>query len=108
MDGCACRKRMLRHLLRRLALADDAREVLLRRARSVVPPRATDDEPGQLELCLERIALRDAVLLHDEPVPLVEQRVGDAHRFAELLLRRFLEPDVVAARRAHPGAVPAV
>ena len=69
--------------------------------------RARDDEPRQLELRRERVG-RHVVALHHQAVPLAQERVGDAHCLPELLLRRLLQTDVVAARSAHPSAVPAV
>ena len=52
------------------------------------------------------IAGRDVVLVHHEPVPLAEQRVGDPHRLSELLLGRLGKTDVVPFRLAHELLVP--
>src|SRR3954447_2475780 len=104
MDGCLGMLH-LRHLVPRLPLAHDAREVLLGGLGGVVPPRPAHDEARELELRLERVG-RDVVALHYQSVPLLEQRVRDPHRLAELLLGVLLEANVVAARGAHSRAVP--
>jgi len=67
--------------------------------RRFLPVRACNDEAGKLELRLHRVALRHRTL-GDERPPLVELRVGDPHRPAELLLGRHRERNVVADRGA--------
>ena len=86
-------------------LADDAGEVLLGRRRRLLAVRARDDQPRELELRLHRLAGRHR-LLGDEPPPVLEHRVRDPHRPAELLVGRRGKRDVVADRRAHLLAVP--
>src|SRR5436190_14750237 len=94
-------------LLRRAALADHAREVILAALDAVRAVCAVDDEARELELRLQRVAFR-RLSLHDEPIPLRKQRIGDAHRLSELLLGRLTKADVVSTGRAHSVPVPAV
>src|SRR6185437_14206945 len=79
-------ERVFGDLVGSLAEPHDAREVLLGCAGGLVPPGSADDEARELELRVHGIAARDAVALHHQAIPLVEERVGDAHRLAELLL----------------------
>ena len=106
MDGVSVGQRGLGHLVGRAALANDACEVRLGLLSGRLAVRARDDEPRKRELRLERIAGRDVVLVHHEPVPLAELRVGNPHGFAELLLGRLGETDVVPSRLAHELLVP--
>src|SRR5436190_15697819 len=91
----------------RAAFADHAREEILAALDAALPVCALHDEARELELRLQRVAVR-RLALHDEPIPLRKQRIGDPHRLSELLLGRLTKADVVPTGRAHSVPVPAV
>src|SRR6266511_5923432 len=97
VDRIARRQLRLGYLLGCPALADDAGEVLFGSTGGLLPVRAADDEPGELELCLHRIPGR-RLRLHHEPVPLRKERVRNPHRLSELFLWRLEQPKI---GRAH-------
>ena len=105
MDGVAGRQRDLGHLLRRLALAHDAREVLLRRVARLLAVRARDDPARERELRLHRLAGRRR-LLHHEPAPLGSSSSGIRIVRPNCSSGGAVSGMLLPTRRAHLRAVP--
>ena len=87
--GPAASQHDLGHLLRRPVVADGAVEVGLGRRSGPAPWKRSAIRRAEAALVLARVARRRRLARREQPVPLGQHVVGDAHRAAELLLGRL-------------------